>query len=405
MLKVINVRMMNGAIGSVEIPSDEPLTFDAKEELLLMPAVIDPHVHFRVPGNEHKEDWMTGARAALAGGVTTVFDMPNNNPPPVCPNSIQSKKQVIDTHLQQANIPLRYHLWLGADKEHLDQISVSKAHVIGIKVYMGSTTGGLLMDDPQSIESVFKRAAENNMVVAVHAEDEKLMQQLKTTYAGATDPATHSKIRDRQAAIIALKQAISLSEKYGTKLYVAHVSTREELDMIRQAKKMQIPVFAEVTPHHLHLTEADYAKQGTFVQVNPPIRTHDDIEALWDGIIDGTVDTVGSDHAPHTIEEKNLPYGKAPSGVPGIEMILPLLLSAYYEGKISLKRIEQLTSANAIKLFGLEPSHDWVLIDEKHTKTIKHEDSKSKCGWTPYVGMKCKGWPKFTILKGKIYEL
>lgn len=405
MLKITNVKKIDGSIGSLDIISDEDSSFDAKGELLLLPALIDPHVHFRVPGNEHKEDWKTGAKAAIAGGVTTVFDMPNNNPPPVCAASVLNKKKIIDSHLEEAQIPLRYHLWLGANKEHLALIPEAKDHVVGIKVYMGSTTGGLLMDDPQSIEAVFKIAAEHQMVVAVHAEDEQLMRKLELQYAGINDPAVHSKIRDRQAAILAVEQAISFSEKYGTKLYVAHVSTRDELELIRDAKKRGLHVYAEVTPHHLHLTEADYTTQGTFVQVNPPIRTYDDVEALWDGIVDGTVDTVGSDHAPHTIEEKKRPYGQAPSGVPGVEMILPLLMSAHQEGKISLKRIEQLTSSNARKLFGLDPCNDWVLIDQNHHKIISHSDVKSKCGWTPYRGMKCKGWPKYTILKGKLYEV
>lgn len=404
MLTIKNVKRLDGTMGTVEIESSEESTLDAKNKLLLLPALIDPHVHFRIPGSAYKEDWMTASRAAVTGGVTTVFDMPNNNPPVVDKSTLQNKTNIIDGHLKHADIPLRYHLWLGADKEHLDCIKELKDHVIGIKIYMGSTTGGLLMDDPKAIEEVFKIAAENNMIVAVHAEDEPLLRENKKKYEGNTDPSVHSKIRDRQAAILAVTYAISLSEKYGTKLYVAHVSTKEEIELIRKAKERKVPVFAEVTPHHLHLTVEDYSTQGNFIQVNPPIRTQDDVNALWEAIIDGTVDTIGSDHAPHTIEEKKRPYGEAPSGVPGVELTLPLLLTAHHQGKISLEKIVALTSGNIRKLFNLPPNDDCVLIDCEWEREIKSNMIKSKCGWSPYTGRRCRGWPRFTVLKGKLYE-
>lgn len=404
MIKIKNVKKIDGSIGNFEIESEEELEWDGRKKYLILPALIDPHVHFRTPGSAYKEDWMTGAKAAIAGGVTTVFDMPNNSPPPVDEVSVRTKKGIIDGHLKYANIPLRYHLWLGADKDHLDDIEKVKDWVIGIKVYMGSTTGGLLMDDPKSIERVFQIAAANDMIVAVHAEDEGLLREFKSQHKDVVDPAVHSKIRDRKAAIKAVKEAIALSKKYGTKLYIAHVSTKEELDLIRDAKKNKIPVYAEVTPHHLHLTEEDYGAHGNFIKVNPPIRTKEDVNALWDAIADGTIDTIGSDHAPHTIEEKNRPYHEAPSGVPGVEMILPLLLTAHHHGKISLETIVRLTSSNATQLFGLRKNDDWVLVDCDLEREIKNTLIKSKCGWSPYAGKRCKGWPKQIILKGKIYE-
>lgn len=404
MLKIKNVKKLDGTVADVEIESDKESLLDAKGRWLLMPALIDPHVHFRVPGHAYKEDWMTGAKAAIAGGVTSVFDMPNTTPPPVTPETVRQKMGLIDSHLKHADIPLRYHLWLGADKEHLSRISESKDLVVGIKVYMGSTTGGLLMDDPAAIEQVFKIAGENHMIVAVHAEDEEVMQKLKAKHLGATDPAVHSKIRHREAAIVAVKQAIALAEKFRTKLYIAHVSTLDELELIRQAKKKNIQVYAEVTPHHLHLTQEHYSTHGTLVQMNPPVRTQDDIEALWEGIADGTIDTIGSDHAPHTLDEKKRPYGKAPSGVPGVEMILPLLLNAYHRGKISLEKIVELTSTNPKKLFGIKDNDDAVLVDIDLEKTVSNLQVKSKCGWTPYADMKLKGWPIYTILRGEIYE-
>lgn len=405
MLHIHNVRKMDGSYGSLTLPSPRDEIIDGKNNLLLLPALIDPHVHFRTPGSEYKEDWSSAAAAALAGGVTTVFDMPNNNPPAVDKASVEGKIHLIEEQLARVNIPLRYHLWLGADKEHLHSIEEVKDKVIGIKVYMGSTTGGLLMDDPKAIEEVFKIAGRLGMVVAVHAEDEEFMREQKRKFAAETDPSVHSKIRDRKAAVLALTQAISLSEKYSTKLYVVHVSTRDELNLIRQAKKKGIPVYAEVTPHHLYLTEAHYSTLGTFAQMNPPVRTSDDVAALWEAIEEGVIDTIGSDHAPHTKEEKLRPYGEAPSGVPGVEMILPLLMKAYDEGKISLEKIVALTSTNATKLFQLPPSQDWVLVDETKVKAIEESDAKSKCGWTPYTGIVCKGWPHTIILKGIPYEI
>lgn len=405
MLHIHNVHMVDGTYGSVTIPSPSNHTIDGKNNLLLLPALIDPHVHFRTPGNEYKEDWSTAATASIAGGVTTVFDMPNNSPPAVDSSSLSYKISLIDEQLVQAGIPLRYHLWLGADKDHLHAIEKLKGNVIGIKIYMGSTTGGLLMDDPASMEEVFKIAGRLGMVVAVHAEDEEFMQEQKKKFHGVTDPSIHSKIRDRKAAVLALSQAISFSEKYRTKLYVVHVSTRDELNLIRQAKKKGIPVFAEVTPHHLYLTEEHYSTLGTFAQMNPPVRTQDDIDALWNAIEEGVIDTIGSDHAPHTREEKLRPYGEAPSGVPGVEMILPLLMTAYYKGKISLEKIVALTSTNAAKMFQIPPTNDWVLVDEAKIKPIEENDVKSKCGWTPYTGIVCRGWPHTTILKGIPYEI
>ena len=404
MLKIKNVKNIDGKIQDVEIESEEDSLLDAKGRLMILPALIDPHVHFRVPGHAYKEDWMSGARAALGGGVTTVFDMPNTTPPPLDEKSVRQKMGLIDSHLKHADIPLRYGLWLGADKEHLNRIAQSKHLVVGIKVYMGSTTGGLLMDDPAAIEQVFKIAGENDMVVAVHAEDEELLRKRKALHVGESHPSVHSKIRHREAALLAVKQAIALSEKYHTKLYIAHVSTRDELELIRLAKKKKIPVHAEVTPHHLYLTEDHYTTLGTLAQMNPPVRTADDIHALWEGIADGTVDTVGSDHAPHTLEEKRQPYGEAPSGVPGVEMILPLLLTAYHRGKLSLKKIVELTSVNPKKLFGVKDGGDAVLVDLELEKTVVNQQIRSKCGWTPYVDMKLKGWPIYTILRGKIYE-
>lgn len=405
MISIKNVLDLQGQARNLTISSDIEETIDAKGKLTVFPGLIDPHVHFRVPGAEHKEDWKTAALAAVRGGVTTVFDMPNNNPSCFSLDNLKEKKKLIDAQLKEAKIPLRYHLYFGADKNHLEEIGKVKKDIIGIKVYMGSSTGGLLMDDPKALERVFQLGAQENLIVAVHAEDEGILNQNKGKYKAEKNPAVHSKIRDRTAAIKATQQAIDLAEKYSAQVFILHVSTKEELDIIRDAKQNHILAYAEVSPHHLFLTEDDYAKWGTKVQMNPPLRTKADQDALWAAIHDGTIDTIGSDHAPHTISEKSKPYGEAPSGVPGVETTLPLLLNAYNEKKITAEKIVQLTRVNIESIFRLEQNTDVVLVDLNKVKKVEDSNIKSKCGWSPYSGRSLKGWPVYTILKDQIFKV
>lgn len=371
--------------------------------LTVLPALIDPHVHFRVPGGEHKEDWRSASRAAIRGGVTTVCEMPNNNPPCTTYERLLEKKKMIDAQLQEADIPLRYHLYFGADKSHLDQIALVTRECPALKIFMGCSTGGLVIDTDEELAQAFRLAKEAGMLVAVHAEDEAILQAAKLRYVGATDFALHSQVRPRQAAIRAVEKAIALCARYNSPLYVLHMSTREELELVRQAKKAGLPVYGEVTTHHLFLSERDYATYGAYVQMNPPLRTQDDQEALWEGIRDGTIDTIGTDHAPHTKEEKALPYGKAPSGIPGVETLLPLMLDAVSRGRLSLQRLLELVRFNSEKIFHFAPQDDLVLVDLALEKEVKVDELSSKCGWSPYCGRVLKGWPLYTILKGRVY--
>lgn len=372
--------------------------------LVALPALIDPHAHFRVPGHDYKEDWTTAAQAALAGGVTTVFDMPNNSPACVDKTSLKEKKELIDQQLKKINIPLRYHLYLGATPNNINEYEPLKNSIIGIKIFMGSSTGDLLVDNQQDQAQIFQLAAKLGLVVAVHAEDEAEIMNLKSKI---TNPAIsdHSKIRNRRSAVKAVKQAIALATKFGTQLYICHVSTKDEIAIIRQAKQTGIKIFAEVTPHHLFLTEDDYAKLGAKAQMNPPVRTTADQDALWQAINEGIIDTIGTDHAPHTLEEKAKPYPQSPSGVPGIETCLPLLLDAYNQGKITLAKIVELTHDNVNKIFGLTENDDQVLVDLNLIKEVKNESLKTKCGWSPFAGRKLKGWPVYTVLNNKVYPI
>lgn len=376
----------------------------AENDLITLPGLIDPHVHFRVPGGEHKENWITGARAAIAGGFTTVIDMPNNNPPTISRTALTEKRKIIDEQLRQANIPLRRYFYLGAAPDNLDEFAKTRDEIIGIKLFMGASTGNLLVEQRADQEKIFQRAAELDLLVAVHAEDEEEIKKQKEKIKNPA-VADHAKIRSREAAVKAVDQAIELAKKYNTRLYICHVSTKEELKIIKEAKKQGVKIFAEVTPHHLFLDESAYDKLGTNAQTNPPLRAPADCEALWQGIGDGTIDTIGSDHAPHTLEEKSQPYPASPSGVPGIETTLPLLLTAHREGKISLEKIIELTHDNPQKIFNLLKNNDKIIVDLSTEKKVKNENLKTKCGWSPFAGWKLTGWPIVAVIDNKTFNL
>ncbi len=384
MIEIKNVQTMDGRKIDYEVKGEDRVIDGSG--LVLIPALIDPHVHFRTPGLEHKENWETGAKAAIYGGITTVFDMPNTIPPTITLETLKEKKKLIDQQLKAVDIPLRYGLFFGADKNHFDEIPKVKDQIIGIKIYMGASTGGLVMDDDQSLETVFKLAAAHDLVLAIHAEDEKMIQEREKKYHA------HGEIRSREVAISATKKALALAKMNKTRLYLVHITTKEEIELIAQAKKEGVTVFAETTPHHLFLN-VETSKE----QVNPPIRTKEDNVALWEAVKSGMIDTIGSDHAPHTREEKK--SGKIPSGVPGVETTLPMLLN----GGLSLNDIVRLMRDNVEKIFRFPKNDDVVLIDLNKLAKVDH--LKTKCGWSPFEGRLLKGWPVYTILKGRVYEL
>lgn len=404
MITIRNAQSPEGRSIDLALESESNEAIDA-EGLTLIPALIDPHVHFRTPGLEHKETWETASKAAISGGITTVFDMPNTLPPTINKERLIEKKQRIDAQLKKAGIPLHYGLYLGADKSHFDQIARCKEECIGLKVFMGSSTGDLVMDDDSSLHSAFSLCAQHDMLLAVHAEDEALIQERKALFPHADHPRFHSQVRNDEVAFRATRKAIELSRLYKTRLYLLHIGTKREVDLIKQAKEEGLPVFAETTPHHLFLTQDAYETLGTKVQMNPPLRTEADRLALWEGIRNGTIDTIGSDHAPHTLEEKALPYGKAPSGIPGVETTLPLLLNAAAKGNITLSQIIRLMRTRVQEIFRIPPNDDWVLIDLKLSQAIDEKRLKTKCGWSPYAGLTLIGWPVKTILKGRIYDI
>jgi dihydroorotase len=404
MIKINKVKDVHGALVDVPpIVSSQDMTIH-DENLTLLPALIDPHVHFRTPGHEYKEDWRTAAKAAIRGGYTTVFDMPNTLPPTITQAYLQEKKALINAQLQEVGIPLRYRLFFGADKKHLDEIVKVKNDIIGIKVFMGCSTGNLVIDDDESLEKVFRIAAENNLLVAVHAEDEHLLRQRKLQFQDRKDYAVHSEIRNIETACRAVKKAIALTEHYGTRLYILHVSSQEEIHLIDRAKQAGLPVYAETTPHHLFLDTTAYPVLKGKAVVNPPLRFTSDRHALFAAIHAGIIDTIGSDHAPHTLAEKEKPYGECPSGMPGIETTLSLLLNAHYENLLSLEEIISLTSRRACEIFNLEKNNDVVLVDLQKEVHVSENELKTKCGWSPYAGRVLRGCAVYTILDGHCFS-
>lgn len=385
-----------------KIPSAKEMIFDSRH-LTLLPALIDPHVHFRTPGLEYKEDWKTGARAAFQGGITTVFDMPNTLPSTNTLERILEKKQLIQDQLQQIDAPLRFGLYLGVDKNHFSEIARCRNEVIGIKIFMGSSTGGLLLDDDTSLETAFRLAAENDLLVAVHAEDESLIRKNQDLFSHRKKPEIHSKIRNEKVAYLATRKAINLARKYHTRLYLLHVSTKQEIELIRQAKEQGVCIYCEVTPHHLFLSTKAYHSLGTRAQVNPPLREQMHANALWQAIREKIVDTIGSDHAPHTIEEKSADYPAALSGMPGIETTLPLLLNACNQGKIQLADIARLMYTQILKIFRLPPHQDIVLVDMQKIQIVDTHQLHTKCNWTPYADLTLQGWPVMTVLGENLY--
>jgi dihydroorotase len=395
---MIEIMNANTELGKKDyyIDSSYSLTIDASD-LFVLPAMIDPHVHFRNPGQADKETWSSASKAALFGGITTVFDMPNNIPSCTTKHRLMDKKRIIDEELSRNKIAFRYHLYFGVTAKNIHSISSVKDDIIGLKVFMGSSTGDLLIADDATLEKVFATAKKYNLIIAIHAEDEQYIREKKKLLR-SSDPEVHSLIRDPTCALIALRKALYFACMYQTTLYVLHVSTPEEVEEILEAKKKHPRLYIEATPHHLFLNSTYYKKHHTKVVVNPPLRSPERQQRLLQYFTQGCIDALGTDHAPHSLEDKQKPYPNTAAGLPGVESALPLLLNAWNEGTISLKRIIDVTSRNICKIFSLPLQEDLVLIDPRKTKVVRK--MYSKAGFSPYEGKKLTGWPVMTICRG-----
>jgi len=368
--------------------------------LHVLPGVIDSHVHFREPGAEHKEDLETGSRAAVMGGVTAIFEMPNSKPETTNAAALADK-------LRRAagRMHCDHAFWVGATHDNIADIAELERlpGAAGIKVFMGSSTGDLLVEDDESVAQILARTGRR---VAFHSEDEPRLRA-RAGERRPGEPASHAVWRDAEAAILCTRRLIALARQAGALIHVLHVSTAEEMAYLAGHKDI---ASVEATPHHLTFSDADYARLGTFLQMNPPVRTAAHREALWRGVAAGIVDTIGSDHAPHTREEKAETYPASPSGMPGVQTLVPALLDAVAGGRLTIERFVDLTSAGPARLFGIAGKGriaagydaDLTLVDLKRRATIRDAWIASRCGWTPYDGMAVTGWPAATIVRGRV---
>lgn len=403
MLTIRNVLMPDNTRQTITRPYTDDLTIDGSD-LLALPGLIDPHVHFRVPGMEDKEDWQHASVAALKGGVTTVFDMPNTKPATTTAERLHNKFNIINGQLAEVNLPLRYKLFFGADKNQFHEIVKVKDEIVGIKVFMGASTGDLLMDDESSLHAIYALAKAHNLLIALHAEDELIIRNNAEKYAAETDFKFHSIIREPQAAVKAVELVIKLTEIYNVPSYILHVSTAGELALVKEAKSRGLPIYVETCPHYLFLDDSQYLNLAGRGKMNPPLRAKADQAILWQALNDGVIDTIGSDHAPHQLGEKEQPLCKCPSGVPGIETTLPLLITAWQQGKLSLTKLVELTHDNPQRIFNLPANDDLVLVDIVNIRTLSDNQMATKCKWTPFVGLELCGFPRYVYLNQQLFD-
>ena len=362
---------------------------------LILPALIDVHVHFRDFKQTDKEDWQSGSRAAVKGGVATVMDMPNTEPPTVTLEMIRKKRALAEKSL------VNFGLYGGIVKENVEKIEELAREVDAFKLYMGETTGGLHITDPKLQARIFKLVAQTGKVLTAHAQ------------RGGQYERNVKKIT--QAEAYDLEKAIEMAARFNTKLHLAHVTTLKGVETIVVAKKDGVDVTCETCPHYLFFTQTDLEGRGrAFLKVNPPLATEEDRRFLWEEALPkGFIDIIASDHAPHTLEEKSQELQKAPAGVPAIETTLPLLLDAMNHKKLMSAKLIELCCVNPTKRFGflkkgkiaVDYDADFVVVDIGLKKKVEREELATKCGWSPYEGFELQGWPVMTIVKGQVYQL
>lgn len=365
--------------------------------LHLLPGVIDDQVHFREPGFEHKEDLFTGSRACAKGGITTFFEMPNTRPTTTTCDRLHDKLALADT-----KSVVNYAFYVGATPDNAEELKRAE-RTPGIKIFIGSSTGDLLVDDQAALERIF---AETTLPITAHCEDESTVRANAARYADSTDVADHSNIRDHEAALIATRRALDLSRRHQHQFHVLHVSTAEEADLLRDRPEW---VTAEVCPHHLFFNVDDYPRLGTRIQMNPSVKNASDNAALWNALVQGHIQIIATDHAPHTLEEKSASYPKSPSGMPAVENSLALLLDRVHQGHCTLQQVVQWMCAGPAEIWHVpNKGHirvgydaDLVLVDLTKEATIQDHEQVTKSGWSAWHGTTLRGWPVRTWVMGK----
>ena len=366
--------------------------------LHILPGVIDSQVHFREPGLEHKEDLETGSRAAVLGGVTSVFEMPNTNP-------LTTSEAALADKVERATSRMHcdFAFWVGGTRENAKIVGELERlpGAAGIKVFMGSSTGDLLVEDDEGVYEILRNTRRR---AAFHSEDEfRLKDRLAERIEG--DPSSHPVWRDEVAALQCTQRLVRIARAARARIHVLHISTAEEIEFLEHHKDVAT---CEATPHHLTLSADDYATLGTLIQMNPPVRGSRHRDGVWQGIGNGVVDVLGSDHAPHTLEEKRKPYPASPSGMTGVQTLVPIMLDHVNAGKLTLERFVDLSSHGPGRIFGMARKGriaagydaDFTVVDIKRRETITNAQAGSKAGWTPYDGREVTGWPVGTIIRG-----
>jgi dihydroorotase len=366
--------------------------------LHILPGVVDSQVHFREPGLEHKEDLETGSRAAVLGGVTSVFEMPNTKPLTTTVETLEDK-----IRRGRHRMHCDFAFWIGGTRDNAKDVGELERlpGAAGIKVFMGSSTGDLLVEDDDGVRSILKNTRRR---AAFHSEDEFRLKQREGLRVQG-DPSSHPVWRDEVAALQCTERLVRIAHETGARIHVLHISTAEEIDFLQAHKDVAT---CEATPHHLTLSSDDYKTLGNLIQMNPPVRDKRHRDGVWKGVDQGIVDVLGSDHAPHTLEEKQKPYPASPSGMTGVQTLVPIMLDHVNAGKLSLERFVDLSSHGPNRIFGMSRKGriavgydaDLTIVDMKRRETITHEQAGSKAGWTPYHGKTVTGWPVGTIVRG-----
>ena len=400
-LKEVDVAVKDGKICKIGRISEEAKETLNAEGQTVFPGCIDTQTHFREPGSTDTEDLHSGSRAAIAGGITSVFEMPNTNPPTSNINEFQRKLD-----LAKDRMYCNYAFYFGATADNSNDLASLKnlEGCCGIKLFAGSSTGNLLVAKEEDIDKVFQNSSK---VVAVHSEDEEILNINKKLIKKG-DVHSHPVLRSVECAISSTRRIVKIAERYNKKAHILHITTKEEIDFLSQHKGN---ITFEITPQHLTLYAPDcYNKLGTYAQMNPPIRDKSHYDRLWYAVRNDYNDTIGSDHAPHLKINKDKEYPNSPSGMPGVQTLMPVMLNHVNEGKLTLNQLINLVCENPIKIFGIKNKGfikegydaDFTIVDMNKIIEIKNEDIESKCKWSPFNGDKFKGTPVATVINGDI---
>ena len=400
-LKNVDVAIKDGKIVKIDQISENAKEIINAEGLTVLPGCIDTQTHFREPGSTDTEDLNSGSRAAIAGGITSVFEMPNTNPPT---SNLKEFQRKLD--LAKNRMYCNYAFYFGATADNLKDLASLKGleGCCGIKLFVGSSTGNLLVAEENDIDKVFENCSR---VVAVHSEDNAILDSNKKLIKKG-DVHSHPIWRSVECAMSSTRRIVRIAKKYNKKAHILHISTKEEIDFLSQHKGN---ITFEITPQHLTIYAPDcYDKLGTYAQMNPPIRDKSHYERFWYAVRNNLNDTIGSDHAPHLRENKEREYPNSPSGMPGVQTLMPVMLNHVNNEKLSLTQLINLVCENPVKIFGIKNKGyikeqfdaDFTIVDMNKTIEIKNENIESKCGWSPFNGYKFKGTPVITIVGGKV---